>query len=42
MDIKKKPWRNQDVSPDLFGCNKYIFISNKYVGNKSAEEIEGR
>ena len=31
----------KDTSPDLFGANKkYVFVCNKYIGNKSVEEIE--
>ena len=29
--------------PDLFGANnKHVFICNKYLGNKSVEEIENQ
>jgi hypothetical protein len=39
--LRKNLSQNIDVSPDLFGGNnKHVFIFNKYVGNKSVEEIE--
>ena len=40
--LRKSLGEKKDVSPDLFGANKkHVFICNKYVGNKSVEEIEG-
>tara|TARA_Y100001970_G_scaffold30162_1_gene37427 strand:- start:15032 stop:15958 length:927 start_codon:yes stop_codon:yes gene_type:complete len=39
--LKKYIFDNKDTSPDLFGeNNKHVFICNKFVGNKSIEEIE--
>ena len=40
--LRKNLDEHKDVSPDLFGVNsKSVFICNKYLGNKSVEEIEG-
>ena len=40
--LRKNIDENKSVSPDLFGTgNKYVLVCNKYVGNKSVEEIEG-
>lgn len=39
--LKKNLVEKQDSSPDLFGAkSKHVFICNKYVSNKSVEEIE--
>ena len=39
--VRKNLNENTDASPDLFGVgNKYVFVCNKYLGNKEIEEIE--
>ena len=39
--VRKNLNENKGVLPDLFETsNKYVFISNKYLGNKEVEEIE--
>ena len=40
--LRKNLDENKVASPDLFGANnRHVFICNKYVSNKSVEEIEG-
>ncbi len=40
--LRKNLDESKDASPDLFGANnKRVFVCNKYIGNKSVEEIEG-
>ena len=39
--VRKNINENKAVLPDLFGAsNRYVFICNKYLGNKEVEEIE--
>ena len=41
--IKKVIVETLDATPDLFKSeNKYLYLSEKYIGNSSVEEIESK